>query len=396
MKNKNLIITLFAAALAIMLLARCDSIPGLTEPTPTPVPVVEDFTPVVSATGKVLPAEWATLSVKTTGIVAEVLFGEDDVVAASQLLVRLEGTENLEAAIAATRFEVVSAQQALDTLYDDPELALERVQQTIVDAHKTIEDAERRLRNLSQTASQADIDQAFANMVLAKDELDKAKEDFEPYEDKPEDDLGRANFLSRMAQEQKDYDATVRLYNALTGFGDDLDIAEAQSDLALAQAQLASSQRDYEIMQEGPDPDDVAVAEARLANAEAQLAAAEAALNDLEVLSPFDGTIGDLYIHAGEWVSPGQPVLLLADLGHLRVETTDLNEIDVAQLEIGDKAIVTFDALPNVVIEGTVTRIAPKDSEGSGVNYPVVIELAEIPDGLRWGMTAFVDVEIEE
>ncbi len=396
MKSKNLIITLFAAVLVTLLVAGCDSIPGLAEPTPTPAPVVEDFTPVVSATGKVLPEEWATLSVETTGVVAEVLFSEDDVVAANQVLVRLEGTENLEAAIAASRFEVVSAQQALDALYDDPELALARTQQTIVDAQKIIEDAERRLRNYSQTASQADIDQAFANMVLAKDELDKAEEDFEPYEDKPEDDLPRANFLSRLAQAQKDYDATVRLYNALTGLGDDLDIAEAESDLALAQAQLASARRDYEILQEGPDPDDVAVAEARLANAEAQLAAAEAALDDLELLAPFDGTIGDLYIHTGEWVSPGQAVLLLADLSHLRVETTDLNEIDVAQLEIGDKAIVTFDALPDVVVMGTVTRIAPKDSEGSGVNYPVIIELDEIPAGLRWGMTAFVDVEIEE
>jgi len=394
--KKNLIMTFFAAAFGTLLLAGCDSLPGLAEPTPTPLPVVEDFVPVVSATGKVLPTEFATLSMKTAGVVAEILVGEDDLVSAGQVLARLEGTESLEAAIAATRFEVVSAQQALDALYDDPELALARVQHTIVDAQKTIEDAERRLRNLSQTASQPDIDQAFANMVLAKDELDKAEEDFEPYEDKPEDDLGRANFLSRLAQAQKNYDATVRLYNALTGLGDDLDVAEAQSDLALAQAQLASAQREYEILLEGPDPDDVAVAEARLANAEAQLAAAEAALDDLELLAPFAGTIGDLYTHTGEWVSPGQPVLLLADLSHLRIETTDLNEIDVAQIEIGDTAIVTFDALPDVVVEGAVTRIAPKDSEGSGVNYPVVIELAEIPAGLRWGMTAFVDVEIEE
>ncbi|MBL6983552.1 MAG: efflux RND transporter periplasmic adaptor subunit [Anaerolineales bacterium] len=398
MKNKNLIITLVLTVLAASLLAGCDtiSIPGLDEPTPTPALVVEDYTPVVSATGKILPEEFATLSMKTAGVVAEVLVGEDDVVTLGQPLVRLEGTESLEAAIAATRFEVVSAQQALDALYDDPELALARTQQTIIDAQKTIEDAERRLRNLSQTASQADIDQAFANMVLAKDELEKAEEDFEPYEDKPDDDLGRANFLSRLAQEQKDYDATVRLYNALSGLGDDLDIAEAQSDLTWAQAQLAVSQRDYETLQEGPDPDDVAVAEARLANAEAQLAATEAALGDLILAAPFNGTIGDLYIQSGEWVSPGQPVLLLADLDHLRVETTDLNEIDVAQLHIGDTVIVTFDALPDVVIEGTVNRIAPKDSEGSGVNYPVLIELAEIPDGLRWGMTAFVDVEIEE
>lgn len=389
----------FIVVLSLFIVAGCDSLPegfpGQAEPTPTQEVIVEDFVPVVSATGKILPAEEAMLSMKTAGVVAAVMAGEDDVVTSGQILVRLEGTETLEASIAATRFEVVSAQRALDSLYDNPELALAKAQDEIAAAQKDIEDAERRLRNYSQTASQADIDQAFANMVLAQDELDKAEEDFEPYEDKPEDDLGRANYLSRLAQKQKDYDATVRLYNALTGFGDDLDIAEAEADLAFAQAQLLAAQRDVEILKDGPDPDDVAVAQARLDNANAQLAAAEAALEDLELAAPFDGTIGALNIHTGEWVSPGQQVILLADLSHLRVETTDLNEIDVAQIEIGDKAIISFDALPDVVVEGTVTRIAPKDSEGSGVNYPVLIELDEVPAGLRWGMTAFVDIEIE-
>ena len=43
-----------------------------------------------------------------------------------------------------------------------------------------------------------------------------------------------------------------------------------------------------------------------------------------------------------------------------------------------------------------MVSIAPKASEGSGVNYAVVIELDEWPDTLRWGMTAFVDIEVEE
>jgi multidrug resistance efflux pump len=87
---------------------------------------------------------------------------------------------------------------------------------------------------------------------------------------------------------------------------------------------------------------------------------------------------------------------LLADLDHLQVETTDLGEIDVAQIAVGDVAIITFDALPDVVIEGTITRIAPKAAEGSGVNYAVVLEMSEVPDALRWGMTAFVDIELEK
>lgn len=388
---------LFVLLAGMLLLTACEmTLPGQAEPTATPAPLVEDFTPVVSATGKLIPAEEVTLSMKTSGVVAEVLASEDDLVPAEQILVRLEGTETLEAAIAAARFEVVSAEQALDALYDDPELAQAQSQQAIVNAEQAIEDAERRLNNLNRTAVQADIDQAYANMILAQDQLDKAEEDYEPYEDKPEDDLTRANYLSRLAQAQKDYDATVRLYNALTGLGDDLDIAEAESDLALAQAQLAVAQREYEILQDGPDPDDVAVAEARLKNAQAQLSAAEAALDDLLLTAPFDGTIGNLNIHTGEWVAPGQPVILLADLNHLQVETTDLNEIDVAQIAIGHAATITFDALPDAVVNGTVVRIAPKDAEGSGVNYPVVIELDEVPAGLRWGMTAFVDIEIGE
>jgi multidrug efflux pump subunit AcrA (membrane-fusion protein) len=86
----------------------------------------------------------------------------------------------------------------------------------------------------------------------------------------------------------------------------------------------------------------------------------------------------------------------LGDLDHLRIETTDLNEIDVAQVEVGDRATVTFDALPGVAVEGKVVSIAPKASEGSGVNYTVIVEIAEIPKNLKWGMTAFVDIQISD
>ncbi|MEA3350943.1 MAG: efflux RND transporter periplasmic adaptor subunit [Chloroflexota bacterium] len=392
--SKKLFITLM---LGLFLLTACSSLPGQAEATPTPTPLIDDYTPVVSATGKIIPEEFATLSMKTSGIAAEILVSEDDVVNSGQILVRLEGTETLEAAISAARFEVVSAQQALDSLYDDPEVTLARKQQAIVEAQKEIDDAQRRLTNYALTAPQTDIDQAYANMILAQDKLEDAQEDFEEYENKPEDNLQRAAYLSKKAQAQDNYDDAVRHYNALSSnTGDELDVAEAEADLAMAQAQLEAAQRDYEILQQGPDPDDVEVAEARLENAQSQLDAAESALEYLELKAPFNGTIGDLYIHTGEWVTIGQPVLLLADLNRMQIETTDLNEIDVARITIGDSAIVTFDALPDVEIQGTVTRIAPKDAEGSGVNYPVILELDEIPAGLRWGMTTFVDIEVNE
>jgi multidrug efflux pump subunit AcrA (membrane-fusion protein) len=167
-----------------------------------------------------------------------------------------------------------------------------------------------------------------------------------------------------------------------------------QGDIDLLEAQISKLQKEYGIYLAGPDPDDLAVAEARMVNAQAQMDAARAALGDLELRTPFDGTVGDIFVHQSEWVNIGQPILLLADINQLQVETTDLSEIDRAVLKIGDEAIVTFDALPEVVIRGIVSRIAPKAAEGAGVNYPVTIELSEIPEQLRWGMTAFVDIEV--
>lgn len=445
MQKYKTYILIFLLSSLILGLSAC----GTAAATETPVSEttsLEAFSPIVSATGEIVPEQTALLSVKTSGVVAEVLVSEGDTVKAGEVLVRLEGTEQLQAAVSGAQFELANAQYALDALYKDTDLwaaqalqakdkaerALEdllnqELQQAlalkaIADAKKAVEDTERRFRSVSSSADQADIDAQKSQVVLAKDALDKAKEDFEPYEKKPEDNLPRANFQARLAAAQQTYDAAVRRLNALTGTGSEADIAVAEADLAAAnaqvieaerewervkegpnqadvallEAQIASAEEDYQIYKNGPDLDDVALAEARLENARAQFAAAEAALSDLELAAPFAGVISELNINPSEWVSPGQPVLLLADLDHLRVETTDLGEIDVAQIAVGDVAIVTFDALPDVVIEGTITSIAPKAAEGSGVNYAVILEMSEVPPELRWGMTAFVDIELGE
>ncbi len=100
-------------------------------------------------------------------------------------------------------------------------------------------------------------------------------------------------------------------------------------------------------------------------------------------------------VRAGELVQSSQPLIVLGDLDTLRVETTDLDEIDVVQVAVGQEAAITFDALPDRVITGSVTRISPMAEPGSGgVHYTVVLELEEVDPVLRWGMTAFVDIEV--
>ena len=101
-------------------------------------------------------------------------------------------------------------------------------------------------------------------------------------------------------------------------------------------------------------------------------------------------------VYPGQTVLAGEQIITLADLSDLRVETTDLSERDISQVQVGDPAVVFIEAL-SMEVSGTVLRISPKaDIIGGDVVYTVVIELDEQPEGLRWGMSVEVEISGEE
>jgi multidrug efflux pump subunit AcrA (membrane-fusion protein) len=80
----------------------------------------------------------------------------------------------------------------------------------------------------------------------------------------------------------------------------------------------------------------------------------------------------------------------------MHVETTDLRETDVTRLKIGMPVEVTFDALPGRTFRGTITRISPMStSEKGSTNYTVTVDVPDLDPGLRWGMTAFVNIQAQ-
>jgi len=103
-------------------------------------------------------------------------------------------------------------------------------------------------------------------------------------------------------------------------------------------------------------------------------------------------------VELGQVVSPGVAVLTLADLSGWLVETTDLTELDVVAVAAGLPATVKIDAIPNETLTGKVTDIAAVSSLNRGdVTYSVTIALDEASDlPLRWGMTAFVTVDVSD
>lgn len=369
------------------------------EATPTPGPgAAEAFNAIVGATGVVVPERWAALSMRGQGIVAELLVEEGDRVVAGQALVRLDGRAEAEAAVRMAEQELLNAQQGLETLHENAALAGAQAELALANARDALDDAIR-IRTVQQKgnrATQETLDGAEATLTLAEDAVDRAEAAYNRTTTLPEDHPTRAAARASLEAARRQRDTARASLNWYRGGPSALDQAILDGKVNVAQAQVDQAERDAENLIPGPDPDQLAQAQARLKLAQAQLTAAQQALADLELQAPFDGVVCNLRARVGEWVAPGMPVLQLGDLEALRVETTDLNEIDAARLQAGDTALVTFDALPAAGVSGRVERIGYKSAEGSGVNYTVVLTLDQIPDGLRWGMTAFVDIEVQE
>ncbi len=354
----------------------------------------EDFVPVISATGVVKPVRWVTLSFPSGGLVHELMVERGDRVEAGQVLSQLSSIDQARAALTAARLEYINAEQALKHLYENADIVTAQAQLALANARDRLDDAEYKwtVRQEGNRASSNTIAKAEANLILANEEVDRAQQAY----DNASGEAGRALALSNLIAAKEQRDSIQRNLNWYLGTPDEIEQAVLDAELAEAQAAVAAAEREYEKVKDGPDSDAVELAQARFDNAQAARDAAEQSLADMELIAFFPGTIGDVFIRAGEFVAPGQPIMLLADLSELVIETTDLNEIDVAQIGVGYPATITFDALPDVVLRGTLTYIAPKSSEGTGVNYLVEVQLDDdFPESIRWGMTAFIDIEVE-
>jgi multidrug resistance efflux pump len=373
----------------IISFSACDLFPEEETSENTPVLVIDNS--IVSATGILVPEFSAYLSMAGAGRVDEVFAHEGEAVAEGQELIALGDIAQAEAALTAAEFESEAAQQALDDLNENTDLARAAAWLALLDAKSAYIIAEDAWEDLDKDDLEDDIDDAQEDVVEAEEDLDEAQETFDSYANLDENSSLRQRYEDELEEAREDYNEKVRARDVLII---ELESAEAAWQSALAAVEQA--QTDYDATLDGPDPDQLALAETRLASAAAQLEAASNQLENLTLAAPFAGVVAELMISEGEWTAPGQPVVVLANLNSLRVETTDLNEIDVVLIEVGDTAEVTFDAFPDKVFEGTVIEISPKASAGTGVNYTVVIDLAELPENARWGMTAFVDIDTKQ
>ena len=250
---------------------------------------------------------------------------------------------------------------------------------------------------------------------MTKDALDRAQENYDPYANKPEDNLTRANMLSQLSAAQQQYEYAVRNFNALSGTGSETDIAVAEANLATVQAQLLEAERQYERIEDGPNAADVTLLEAQLADAqrewerlkdgpdpddiavaEARIAAAQATINQMYISAPFDGILTMLESKAGDHVNPGTLAFRVDDLSRLLVDL-EVSEVDINQIKEGQKVTLTFDAILAAEYNGEVVEVAYVGTEIQGmVSFKVTVELLDVDDNIKPGMTSAVNIVISQ
>lgn len=165
-------------------------------------------------------------------------------------------------------------------------------------------------------------------------------------------------------------------------------------ELDAAQAAVAQAQANLDQLLAPTRSPELAAAEARARAAKAALRQAEIALDHATLRAPFAGTVVELNLEPGEQPPADAPAVLLADLNSWRIETSDLTELDVVNVRPGDAATLTFDALPDLALEGVVTEVDTHGESFQGdVLYAVTVEPRSWDERLRWNMTATVTVE---
>ncbi len=345
----------------------------------------------VTGTGKLQPAAQAALSFKTAGTLGEVAAKVGQKAQAGQILASLDPS-SLDASLLGAEADLIAAQQALEDLLEDPaEQEIAQAEMALAQARDNVRAAEYKWNNQQEgrRASSDTVRGAEARLTLAQAEVDQAYEEYSAVSGRLSDDPAKALALTKLVAARADRDSALRNVNWYTGHPTEIQQAVLDSEVAVAQANLLQAEQDLADLRAGPDSEDVESAEARLR-------AAQAVVDQARLISPIQGTIMSVNHAVGDSVVPGEVEIVIADLSSLHIDTK-VDELDVGETAIGQKVEITLDALPDLVLEGSVAGIDLTPELGStSTQYPVRVELQFMDDRVRVGMTASLSILVAD
>jgi HlyD family secretion protein len=312
----------------------------------------QDLTQTVSANGEIKPKKYVNISANTMGRIVQLPVREGDHVREGDLLIRLDAIQ--------TDAEVRSAQANLDA------------------AHAELEGMTASLKS-----SEAAINSAKAELTRSEADLTRAKQNFDRA-----DRMGKDGLISR---EQLERSKT------------DLDIASAQ--VGAAKARLA--QTEAQAAQALKQRDGLAL---RITQQQSTLTRARDQFSKTTIRSPLEGIITYLPVNEGEIAivgvqnQPGTVLMTIADMSVITAEVK-VDETDIVNVKLGQRADIKVDALGDKVLQGHVSEIGnsaltrttgaatgPQTTAQDAKDFKVVVTLDNPPPELRPGLSCTADI----
>lgn len=190
-------------------------------------------------------------------------------------------------------------------------------------------------------------------------------------------------------------------------------LREAERSLESEQLRLEKAERsktlreelfrnDYVGEQEYLDANtDFELAKLSLEIAQTRVEDAKEDLSKTTILAPHGGILTNMMVTDGQVisgatsVSNGTDLMVISDLSNLYMES-NVNELDVAAIEIGKTLRISFDAFENLEIEGTVTAIAPAARQQNNIRiFPIDIQLKSTDERIKPGISATITIPIK-
>ena len=340
------------------------------------------LTATVGATGMVHSNQTAILVWQTAGNIADIPVAVGETVTAGQVLAALDQS-SLSQSIILAQADLISAENALDDLVNDQTTAANRLL-ALYTAQQSIYTAERAMDRFEGDDYKDTVEEARQDVIDRRDDLEVAQDNFEPYADWDPTNETRQRYEQELIDAQNAYDEAVRIVELL-----ELEQQVAQANLDAAKASLKSAQRAYERVKDGPNEDDVTVLDTRIA-------AAQAALDTTQLTAPFAGTITEIYLQPADRVAPGTTAFRLDNLSQLEVDV-QVSEVDVNRIQTGQLVTLSFDAILDKEYHGTVVEVARVGTVVQGVvQFNVTVELTDADEDVRPGMTAAVNIVVEQ
>jgi multidrug efflux pump subunit AcrA (membrane-fusion protein) len=174
-----------------------------------------------------------------------------------------------------------------------------------------------------------------------------------------------------------------------------------QNEVYQAEVNLAAAEQRLEEMKADGESAEVKLRRLEVAAARKALEQAQKELDEATITAPFDGVVGAIYVEEGDVIPPPTmaPTVVIYFITPTSLELkVEVDEIDIPDVETGQRAIIEVDAFPDEPLEGTVKLISPVPIIEAGlVLYEVEIVLVVPPDSkVRVGMSATADIIVQQ